>query len=134
MHGICTYACTGHLQPLFLDSVRLGTSLCLPHPCHLCGSHVENTGAHGFSCCKSMGRHVRHGSVNDIICRSLTAAGVPCQSEPHSLSRVDSKCPDGVTMLPWKCGRPLVWDVMCSDTYAPSYHAGTCCKQSGRCG
>ena len=51
----------------------LGTSLCLPHPCHPCGSQVENTGAHGLSCRKSMGRHVRHSSVNDIICRSLTA-------------------------------------------------------------
>ena len=24
-------------------------------------------------------------------------------------------------MLPWKHGRPLVWDVTCSDTYAQSY-------------
>ena len=101
--------------------LRLGTSLCLPHPCHLCGSQVESTGVHGLSCRRSLGRHVRHSSVNDIICRSLTAAGVPCQAEPHSLSRVDGKRPDGVTMLPWKHGRPLVWDVTYSDTYAQSY-------------
>ena len=24
-------------------------------------------------------------------------------------------------MLPWKCGRPSVWDATCSDTFDPSY-------------
>ena len=24
--------------------LHLGTSLCFPHPCHLCSSHVESTG------------------------------------------------------------------------------------------
>ena len=47
---------------------------------------------------------------------SLTAEGRYCRTELHSLARSDGKRPDGVTMLPWKSGRPLVWDATCSDT------------------
>ena len=28
---------------------------------------------------------------------------------------------DGITVVPWKGGRFLVWDVTCPDTFAPSY-------------
>jgi hypothetical protein len=33
----------------------------------------------------------------------------------------DGTRPDGVTQLPWKNGKRLLWDVTCSDTFAPSY-------------
>ena len=29
--------------------------------------------------------------------------------------------PDGITMVPWDCGKLLVWDATCSDTFVPSY-------------
>ena len=102
-------------------SLRLGTPLCRPHPCIQCGVPVDESAVNALSCRKSGGQHVRHNAMNDVICRSLTAAGIPCQTEPHSLVRSDGKHPDGVTMLPWKSGRPLVWDATCSDTFAPSY-------------
>ena len=67
-------------------SLHLGTPLCHPHPCIQCGVPVDETAVHALSCRKSGGRHVRHNAVNDVICRSLTAVGIPCQMEPHSLS------------------------------------------------
>jgi hypothetical protein len=51
----------------------------------------------------------------------LTAAGVPSQKDPCGLARSDGKRHDGVTMMPWSCGHPLIWDVTCSDTFAKTY-------------
>ena len=41
--------------------------------------------------------------------------------EPSGLYRSDGKRPDGVSIVPWKCGQLLVWDEKCPDTFAPSY-------------
>ena len=106
--------------------LRLGVNLCRSHPCRLCGMPVDEKALHALSCRKSQGRHLRHNSVNDIIYRSLSAAGVPCQVEPHGRSRADGKRPDGVTLLPWQSGRPLIWDATCSDTFAQSYSTSAC--------
>ena len=43
--------------------------------------------------------------------------------EPAGLSRSDGKRPDGLTLVPWSRGRPLVWDLTVPDTLAPSYRA-----------
>ena len=48
-------------------------------------------------------------------------AEVPAILEPVGLCRSDGKRPDGVTILPWKRGRSLTWDVTFRDTFAPSY-------------
>jgi hypothetical protein len=37
------------------------------------------------------------------------------------LSRDDGKRPDGMTLVPWIKGQPLVWDVIVVDTLADSY-------------
>ena len=34
-----------------------------------------------------------------------------------------SDVPDGVSIVPWKCGQLLAWDAACPDTFAPSYSA-----------
>ena len=39
-------------------------------------------------------------------------AGVRVTKEPHGLTRSDGKRPDGLTMVPWKEGKPLTWDVL----------------------
>ncbi|KAH0815108.1 hypothetical protein GEV33_007683 [Tenebrio molitor] len=43
------------------------------------------------------------------------------QIEPNGLSRDDGKRPDGMTLVPWIKGQPLVWDVTVVDTLADSY-------------
>jgi hypothetical protein len=67
---------------------------------------------HGLSCFKSSGRFSRHTEINSIINRSLTSIHVNSTLEPNGLSRDDGKRPDGMTLVPWIKGQPLVWDVL----------------------
>ena len=101
--------------------LRLGSPLCRPHSCQHCGAEVDHLATHGLSCRKSEGRHHRHAALNDIIHRALSSAKVPSRLEPTGLLRSDGKRPDGVTLVPWECGKSLIWDATCPDTFAPSY-------------
>ena len=105
--------------------LRLGSPLCRPHTCYHCGAQVDSTATHGLSCIWSEGRHQRHAAVNNIVHRALSAAHLPSRLEPTGLSRSNGKCPDGVTLVPWKSGRLLVWDATCLDTFAPSHLPST---------
>ena len=78
---------------------------------------------HGLSCRSSEGRHPRHAAINDIIRHTLSSAGSPARLEPPGLLRSDGKRQDGMTLVPWTSGRPLVWDATCSDTFAVSYRS-----------
>ena len=69
----------------------------------------------------SKGRHTHHGAMNDVVRRSLEAAKIPDRLEPSDIYRSDGKCPDRTSIVPWKNGRVLVWNVTCPDTLAPSY-------------
>ena len=100
---------------------RLGSPLCRPHTCHHCGAAVDHLATHGLSCRWSEGRHHRHAAINDILHRALSSAKIPSRLEPSGLYRSDGKRPDGITIVPWKNGKLLVWDATCPDTYAPSY-------------
>jgi hypothetical protein len=40
--------------------------------------------------------------------------------EPKGLPRNNGKRPDGMTLVPWIKGQPLVWDVTIVDTLAGS--------------
>lgn len=100
--------------------LRLGAPLCEPHSC-VCGSLVTAEGSHGLSCGLGPGRTSRHASLNDLIFRSLARAGYPSAKEPVGLLRTDGKRPDGLTLIPWRAGRSLVWDVTVTDTLANSY-------------
>ena len=99
----------------------LGLPLCHPHECHDCSAPVDEFATHGLSCRFSRGRHSRHAAVNDIVQRSLAAAKVPSHLEPSGLYRSHGKRPDGATIISWKMGKILVWDVTCVDTLAPSH-------------
>jgi hypothetical protein len=76
---------------------------------------------HGLSCIKSAGRISRHSCLNDILKRAFSSANIPCILEPTGVLRDDGKRPDGITIIPWKKGKSLVWDVTCTDTLAPSH-------------
>jgi hypothetical protein len=51
----------------------------------------------------------------------LTSIRVNSTLEPNGLSRDDGKRPEGITLVPWIKGQPLVWDVTIVDTLAHSY-------------
>ena len=100
--------------------LRLGAPLCRSHTCHHCGAQVDIQGTHGLSCRQSEGHHHHHAAMSDIIHRTLTSAKVPSRLEPSGLHRSDGKRPDGITMIPWRNGKLLVWDATSPDTFAPS--------------
>lgn len=82
---------------------------------------MDHLATHGLSCQHSEGRHHRHSAINAIIHRALSSARIPSRLEPSGLFRSDGKRPDGITVVPWKNGKLLVWDATCPDTYALSY-------------
>jgi len=41
----------------------------------------------------------------------MTSADIPASKEPSGLTRRDGKRPDGLTLIPFQGGKPLVWDV-----------------------
>jgi hypothetical protein len=51
----------------------------------------------------------------------LTSIHVNSTLEPNGLSRNDGKRPDGMILVPWIKGQPLVCDVIIVDTLANSY-------------
>ena len=100
--------------------LRLGTAICEPHICP-CGALIDAHGTHALSCKLGSGKHSRHNTINDIVCRSLARAGIPSVKEPTGLLRSDGKRPDGLTLIPWQWGKSAVWDVTIADTLAPLY-------------
>ena len=59
--------------------------------------------------------------LNDIIYRACIRSGVPASKEPTGLFLNDEKITDGMTLVPWKKGRCVTWDVTCPDTLAASH-------------
>ena len=102
-------------------SLRLGLPVCSPHMCVGCGAAVDDRGLHSLSCRFSKGRFSRHTALNELLKCSLDSAKIPSHLEPTVLYRTDGKKPDGATLVPWKGGRVLVWDVPCADILAPSH-------------
>jgi len=76
---------------------------------------------HGLSCRGGNGRSARHHNLNDLVWRAMAKADIPAWKEPSGLLRTDGKRRDGVTLLPWKRGKCVTWDVTVSDTLAQSY-------------
>ena len=79
---------------------RLRSTLCCLHSCQHCGAKVDHLAIDSLSCKKSEGHHYRHTAVNDILYRTLASAHIPSRLTPSDLNHADSKCPDGVTVIP----------------------------------
>ena len=62
----------------------------------------------------------QHAAVNETICCALVSGGVPAVLELIGVCHNDGKRPDGMSLIPWSRGLPLLWDFICSDTLAPS--------------
>jgi len=101
-------------------ALRLGVNLCVPHTCH-CNAQVDAFGVHSLVCKHASGRINRHQAINDIIARAFVSADIPVTKEPNGLSIADNKRPDGLTLLPWREGKPLAWDVTVICPLAQSY-------------
>jgi hypothetical protein len=100
-------------------ALRLGSRIVVPHICR-CSRQVDALGRHGLSCELSAGRQSRHSQINDIFSRALTSAAIPNIREVTGLSTSDNKRPDGMTLIPYASGRPLVRDATVSDIFAAS--------------
>jgi len=82
---------------------------------------VDAHGLHAMVCKKAPGKIARHHILNDIIWRAFGAAGIPAIRESSGLDIQDGKRPDGLTLIPWPGGRPLIWDVTVVSPLAASY-------------
>lgn len=80
---------------------------------------MDASGIHGLHC-RSVGRHPRHTALNDLVISSLVSIDIPSIPEPSSLFQSNTKCEDDVSIVPWKSGHPLTWDITCCDTSAPT--------------
>ena len=68
----------------------------------------------------SGGRISRHHAANETIRgRAVVSGGIPVL-EPVGVCRKDAKRPDGISLIPWEGGHPLLWDFICCDSVAPS--------------
>jgi len=88
--------------------LRLGANICEPHQC-LCGASVDARGLHGLSCRGGNGRSARNHNLNDLVWRAMAKADIPALKKPSGLLRTDGKRPDGVTLLPWKQGKCVIY-------------------------
>jgi len=62
------------------------------------------------------GRIPWHAAVKETVGHVLVSGGVPAVLEPVGVCHDDGKRPDGMSLIPWRQGLPLLWDFTCSDT------------------
>jgi len=108
---------------------RLECKACEPHTCP-CGKAVDARDLHGLSCRRSGPRQQRHHQMNDILCMAIKRAQIAAVKEPICLLQQDGKHPDGTTLIPWACGKPITWDVTVPDTFA-ELHLGHTAREPG---
>jgi len=94
------------------ESLRIALGLhqgvpIVTHIC-ICGSEIDFYGTHGLCCKHSGGRIPRHSSVSETIHHALVSGGVPAVLVPVGVCRDDGKKPDGMPLIPWWRGLPLL--------------------------
>ena len=71
--------------------------------------------------CKTLVEFFSITTLNDVIWRSFTRAGVSSMKESHGLLRDNGKRPNGLTLLPWQSGRCATWDETVVDSLGTAY-------------
>jgi len=84
---------------------------------------VDAHSRHNFICKRAPGRTIQHHHLNELTARALSAASINNTKKPQSLCRSDGKRPNGLTLVPWQSGKPLIWDVTVVCLLAESYVA-----------
>ena len=67
----------------------------------------------------------RNSTMNALIQRELRIIDVHTSLEPNNLIPTSQLRPDGMSTIPWKCGKPIVWDYTCVHPLATSHLATT---------
>ena len=62
-----------------------------------------------------------HARINDLVSRSLRRAEIPAITEPTDLSRIGGKRLDSLSLISWRAGNSVFWDVTVVKTVAKSY-------------
>lgn len=79
-------------------------------------------------------RRVRAGNrdtkINDLIKGAVTTCGFPAVREAVGCNRSIGKRPGDLTLIPWKVGKPLVWDFTSANTGRKSCIKSKC-RQDG---
>jgi len=114
------WVCLSDLEIRIAVGMRLGCPMVSAHAC-VCGMVVHPNAHHGRAGRRSADRQTRHHMVNDLIARARRSAGISAVLETSGLLRSHGKRPDGASLIPWSCGKTLVWDFTCPDTFAPSH-------------
>ena len=81
---------------------------------------MDTLGLHGLACKSGAGKQARHSIINDLVCRSMIRAKIQPVKEPAGLCDFGLR-PDGASIILWKRGRNVTWDVTVADTFATSY-------------
>ena len=87
-------------------ALRVGLNVCLAHQCRYWAT-IQSDSLHPSSCRFSAGRFPLHFAINNIKKISLANAGLHSIQEPIGLDRGDGRRLDGVTSIPFKCGKAL---------------------------
>ena len=84
---------------------------------YVCANFGENRSRNATVRVLADGQTDRQTQTDFIICPMLYAIAmrqiviIPVAKDPAGLLCTDDKRPDGMTLIPWRAGKPVVWDV-----------------------
>ena len=82
---------------------------------------MDDCGRHGFVCKHARSRATCYRALNDVLARAFSSVGIGVAKEPVGLFCRDVKRPESMTLIPWRAGKQVVWDVTVVCTCAESY-------------
>ena len=80
---------------------------------------MDTLGLHGLAWKLGAGKQARHSILNDAVCRSMIRAKIQSVKEPAGLCDGGQR-PDDASIILWKHGNNVTWDVTVAGTFATS--------------